>query len=429
MNLPDLVKGYFDSETTLGLADAMGQPSKRVHAAIKSAVPLLLLGVASKARQPEGLQSVAQASDQRDPTVLDNFRDLVNARQLRSLTASGSYSLSNVLGQHNVDLIANTLQRAHQLPVASGRWLLSLMGSVIFALLRRHSDNSGPIGSASIAALLGANASDITQAIPPELHEHLAAEPYLHELAHATYDQGAAATASDDAMHDESELPRQEFVPALHGSPDRPNPATWVVPVLLLVAVLSGVLWVVWPRQNGGYSTAMKQPQPSPVAIPAGPDQNNLGEPSAQPAGSRIPAISGNQPANAVSAMTNPALHLLRSSEALSGVGTADESLHARQLASIFDQLSGTIGRIHDRASALDAVAPLQQVSRQLDQVSAMLGGGDASGDQASLRSALGRAAPNVRKAVDYLGAIPGVNSDIRPITDQIADKLDRLGK
>src|SRR5690606_3794444 len=84
------------------------------------------------------------------------------------------------------------------------------------AALGRHAHTQEASG---LSAFLAQQRPNIAAAVPAGLYEYFGQIPGLNFLSYHQhpYDEGVAATSTDDDMQDYASEPRQEIVPALHG--------------------------------------------------------------------------------------------------------------------------------------------------------------------------------------------------------------------
>jgi hypothetical protein len=183
--------------------------------------------------------------------------------------------------------------------------------------------------------------------------------------------------------------------------------------------VAAAVIWLVWPRPVSRNPIPPLVQQNTAPAPPAGARAREPapGEPAAQPAGGQMPADNPSSP-----------LYMLSSKPILGNIGDAAKSPAGQKLAAVFDELAATLGNIHDQASAQAATTNLRGLAPRLDHVAPLIA--ELPGDsQTRVRTALTNAGPKVQNAVEAIGTVPGVQEHVRPIANQIIQKLEQLGQ
>lgn len=288
MNLPDAVMQYLRGDTALDVADQLAEPPQRIEAAMASAVPALLFALMQRISRPEGASAASQVIAQRDPAQLDHIPDLFRNEQIHALIADGARAATSFLRPDGFDATAAAVGQSCDMGFPSSRAILGLVTPVVLGVIGRHAN---PADAPGLARFFTGQVANINAAIPLPLRPHLDS---IRNVCSSITPSGAAATASDDAMEGEAEIPRQENVPALHGPPihrasgsvDRDGAAaSWGVGALLLLALLIAT-WAVLPRHNNTAAPILRQNTPPAVQLAP----QSVGQPLAQPAAAKLPA-------------------------------------------------------------------------------------------------------------------------------------------
>jgi Bacterial protein of unknown function (DUF937) len=416
MNLPELIKQHFAGGTTLNLSDAISEPPQRVSEAVACGVPLLLASISRRASRQAGADELMALTQAQDPSLLDSFSDMVQNGQIHSLIERGSRSLASLLGQGGFDALAGAISRHSRMTVASSRSVVSMMMPVTLAVLARHSKAST---GAELSQFLAGQAGNITRAI--EGYENGLEEPRLEDHEPAETGNTVAATSFDDAMHGESEFPRQEMVMAEHGSDaqiDSRSKRAWAGPVLATSLVAIAVAWMMWSRQSNTAAPVVRQNTPPQVGVaPQAIGQSVIPgvDANAQVAGSSLPD-GQRQPAG-----------LLPAESLRNALGNTANSPAGRELSEAYGQLWNVLAGVQDEASARAAGPQLQEISRRFDQVPRLLTNLPQN-EQTRVRSAMQQASAGIAAGWQKLSSIPGAQEHLKQPLDQIQQKLSGTG-
>lgn len=250
MYLPEVVRNYASERFIAALAGVLGEPVQRVSAATSAAIPALLSLYVHEVADPAGADEVYETLHDRGPSVLSDFPQFLGGSDSNGLIEEGAAQFKRLFGRDSADGLAHAISGFSGLGISSSRSVVGIVNTMVVATLSKH---SAAENGRELAAFLRDNRAAIAGAIPSGLHEYLRAIPEVRSAVHQ-YDVGVAATGTDDAMYNESEIPRQEnahndrYYQVEHNDADRFAVLAWVVPLLLVLVVGAALMYVLAPR-------------------------------------------------------------------------------------------------------------------------------------------------------------------------------------
>ncbi len=364
MNLPDLVRQYINEEAVAALANTLGEPVQRVSAATSAAIPALICFYADSVSRPEGAARVHESLASRGGALLDHLPQSLTGEAGSTVMDEGMRELERTFGKPHLDHLANAISRFSGLGIASSRSVLGTLNAVTLATINKH---ASPATEADTARYIAEARQYISQAIPAGLHEYLDEIPEIKNVIHS-YDSGAPATATDDGMEDEAEIPRQEnlhneqYYEFDQGTMDRTANLAWVVPLLIAIVVGVALVYTLMPTQRGPAGPA----QPMVVAPPSAPEQPVPQE--AQPAAATLEPqnpIANIRPTNDPELGADLSVEIQQFTQALNQLKQSSAAAPAAQTR--LAEVNRNIQTIQQRASRLPA-DQRQQLSNALSQ-------------------------------------------------------------
>ena len=251
MFLPEVVRNYASERFVAALAGALGEPVQRVSAATSAAIPALLSLYVNEVADPAGADEVYETLHNRGPSVLSDLPQSLVGNDSYALIEEGAAQFKRIFGRDSADGLAHAISGFSGLGISSSRSVVGIVNTMVIATLSRH---SAAENGRELAAFLRDNRAAIAGAIPAGLHEYLNVTPKVRSAVHQ-HDEGMAATGTDDEMHDESEIPRQEnahnnrYYELDHNDADRFAALAWVVPLIMVLVVGAALMYVLAPQR------------------------------------------------------------------------------------------------------------------------------------------------------------------------------------
>jgi hypothetical protein len=159
--LLDLIMQKMDGNVTRRIGSQIGANEQTTQAAIMTALPLLLAGLAKNSSSPDGARSLHGAlSTDHDGSVLDNLDGLIGNAQ----TGPGAGILGHVLGERE-PLAQQALSKASGLDTSRAGQLLMMLAPVVMGALGR-AQRQRNLDAPALAGMLGNEQAGLRQSSP-----------------------------------------------------------------------------------------------------------------------------------------------------------------------------------------------------------------------------------------------------------------------
>ena len=446
VNLVDLVMQQVGGNVPGILGSLLGESADRTTGAVAGAVPAILgglMGLASKGE--EGISQLQVAADYQGDGMLDDLAGKLGDGKHTAVMEQGGDMLRSLLGDGMVGTLVGAIGKFSGFGSGSSKSLLGLIAPIVMSVLSRQKKEQGLDGG-GLANLLMGQKDNIQSAMPSGLANALGGSGFLDGMmgsaassvagvvdgATAVVDQTASAvgeaagTASDAARHAAStataaasqgvEAVGEAAQSAVSSASEAASGASaaaagaaksggsmfrWLLPLIILLALL----WLAYTFLSGG--------DVQETVGDAGDAVSSAVETTTEAAGDAASAAG-----DAASAAGDAAGSALEAVTAM--VGDVDVG---SELTSTFDGLTETLTSITDAASAEAALPKLEEMSAGLDSLTGLadqLPEGAVSGITDLASSGLS----SLDGVIANLESIPGVADVIKPVLDQIKEKL-----
>jgi hypothetical protein len=374
-NLVSLIVQFLTPEMIAKLASAFGLDRTLAQKAIGAAVPSLLAALAGVASKPEGSARLSNAVAQQQPGALENLRNMIGGSGQTALAESGSTLLSTLLGGNVANGLSGAIGKFAGIGEGASKSLLGALAPVALGVLGQQQRSAG-LDASGLASLLASQKDNIAAAMPPGLPNLLSGAGLADALSGGVRSAAAATSAAASRAGAVSEQAAANARRA--ASAPRSGGANWLY-WLVGLAVLAGLAWYFLARQSE------RPTEPStPIATQTVPTPQNL-----------------------------------------TTVGGVDL---ASQLSSSIAKLRTTIEGMTDPASARAALPKLDDVTAQVEKVSALAPQLPADGKKA-LSALIAAAMPALNQLLDKVLAQPEVAAIAKPAIDVLRAKLEALAK
>jgi hypothetical protein len=363
-NIIEAIKTQLGGDTLGQLSSLIGENQDKTKSALGASVPALLASLTSLASKPEGASQLLSTLGKLDPSLLGNFSSLLSS-QGNAVAKQGNSLLASLLGSGMIGSLVGALAKFTGLGQGSTSNIISTLTPLVLGLLNKQSQTQG-LNAEGIASLLAGQKQNILAAMPAGLGSVLSSVSGLSGLFGSARE--AIGTNADTAKAGMTDVARSAPQPV---SADRSGLPRWVIPLVILV-ILAFLAYQFLSRKG------TENPAQAPTA-------------TATDVASQV----GSGLTTAVSNVT----------EALTGV--------------------------HDAASANAALPKLRDVSSQLDtlkglwaQVLKGLWAQVPDAAKPAIKTALSSAVPKAEDLLGKVSALPGVGEIIRPVAEEVLNKL-----
>ncbi len=482
-NLVELVMQQVGGSVPGILGSLLGESADRTTGAVAGAVPAVLgglMGVASKGE--EGISQLQVAADYQGDGMLDDLTGMLGGGKHTAVMEQGGNMLRSLLGDGMVGSLVGAIGKFSGFGSGSSKSLLGLIAPIVMSVLSRQKKEQGLDGG-GLASLLMGQKDNIQGAMPSGLMNALGGANFLDNMmgsaagsvagvvdsaagavsqaasavgdaadsagdaarraagtATAAASQGAEAVgqAAQSVASGASEVASGASAAAAGAAKSGGSMFRWLLPLLILLALL----WLAYTFLGGGNveetvsdagdaaSSAIEATTEAAgdAATAAGDAASSAVESTTEAAGDAVNA-AGDAASSAVEASTEAASDA--AGAASDAAGSALEAVTAMvgdvdvggELTSTFDGLTETLSGITDAASAEAALPKLEEMSSGLDSLTGLadqLPEGAISGITEMVSGGLA----SLDGVIANLESIPGVGDVIKPLLDQIKEKL-----
>ncbi len=364
INLVSIVMQFLTPDMIGRIASALGVDRNIAQTAIGAAVPGLLAGLSRVALQPGGGQRLADSAKQYTGT-LGSFASMLGTGGQTSFVDKGSQMLASLLGGADQTALAGAVGKFAGLGEGASGSLLGLLAPVVIGTIAKQ-QGTHSLDASGIADLLASQKDNIAAALPSGFGNLLGGTGLLDTLG------GAAQTAR--GVSSEAARVATTSARAVGDTGRRAAGAAsaaslkwlyWLIPAVAIAALL--VYFITRPSEQvvqQGMTTAQSL-----------------------------------------------------------AVGGLDVG---KQVTDSVSSLRTTLGGITDAASAQAALPKLQDVTRQIDKVDALLA--QLSPEQRKVLAGIATPLmPTLNQLFDKVLAIPGVAELLKPTIDVLKTKLAML--
>ena len=475
VNLVDLVMKQVGGNLPGILGSLLGESADRTQGAVAGAIPAILGGLMGAASKGGGVaDQLAAAVDQQDDGFLDNLSGMLGGGEHQKVADQGSSMLSSILGDGALGAITGAIGKFSGLGGGSTQSLLGMLAPIVMSVLSREQKSQG-LDSGGLMNLLSSQKDHIQAAMPADLSSAMGGAGFLDDLmgtaqsataavsdaASSAVDNagqaagqaaaavGSAAGAAGDAARQAagaagdavgegaavagraaesaSQAVSDAGAAAAGAAKSGGSMMRWLLPLIILAALL----WLAFKFLGG---TDVEE-----TANNAGDAVSSAVETATDAASDAATAVTG-AASDAVDTATDAASDATAAAtgaassaaDAVTGAASSATDLVTAmvgdvdvgsELTSTFDGLTETLSGITDVASAEAALPGLEEMSASLDSLTGLAGQlpeGAVGGVTQMVDSGLG----GLDGIMATLEAIPGVGDLVKPIIDQIKDKL-----
>lgn len=242
INIVDLVKNYATNEVISKASSFLGESEGGVSKAVSGLIPSLLGGLFSKATTSEaGAEEVYQASKSaNDSGILGNLGSLFGNADL----LSRGTGLFNSLFGGKANSIIDTIANFAGIKSSSSGSLISMLLPLITGILGKHAADNN-LGASGLAGFLGNQKANIQSALPGGLAS-------LGSLLGL----GGVGAAARETVDDVKEKAASTYNYAEDRVEKTGGGMKWLLPLLLIAALVLGLWYFMGKGCNNGTGTA-----------------------------------------------------------------------------------------------------------------------------------------------------------------------------
>ncbi|MDH3662161.1 MAG: DUF937 domain-containing protein [Alphaproteobacteria bacterium] len=468
VNLIDLVMKQVGGNVPGILGSLLGENAERTQGAVAGAVPAILGGLmGAVSKGGDGADRLAAVIGQQDDSLLDNLAGAFGGGQHTKLAEQGGSMLTSLLGDGVIGSLVGAIGKFSGLGSGSSKSLLGMLAPIVMSVLGRQQREQGLDGGGLVNLLMGQK-DHIQSAMPEGMASALGGANFLDGLmGSATASIGDAVDAATDAVGDAASGAASAVGAAAQGATDAAasvasSAAGAAADAAGAAADAAGAAAAAAGQGVGAASEAAQNVASG--ASQAASDASAAVTGAAESGGSwmrwLLPLLillaliwlgfkflgggdveeavsdASDAASSAVEATTEAASEAVDAAtdaagDAADAASSAVETMTAMVgdidvgggLTSTFDGLTETLSGITDTASAEAALPALEELSTGLDSLTGLadqLPEGAVGGITDMVTSGLS----GLDDLMANLESMPGVGDLIKPIIDQIRDKL-----
>lgn len=135
------------------VAGRLGVEPDKANAAVGSALPALMAGLAKNAQKPEGAAALSKALDDHDGSVLDDGSYFDTYQEKK-----GDRIVGHVFGE-KAPAVESQISQLAGLPSGQGAQLLQMLAPLVMGYLGKEKKSGGGLDVSQLAAMLGGGGS------------------------------------------------------------------------------------------------------------------------------------------------------------------------------------------------------------------------------------------------------------------------------
>ncbi|MCF6190422.1 MAG: DUF937 domain-containing protein [Cocleimonas sp.] len=166
-NITDLIKDQLSDQVTGQLGSLLGGSDAQNGSAIASAIPGLLSGLMNSGSSSSGADSLFNAINDQDDSILDNLGGLLGGSGQSSMMSAGSSILGSLLGGGNLGSLVSSIAGFSGAGKGSVKSLLGLLAPIIFGVIKRKlMGGSGDFNVGSLMDMFKGQKDNIAASMP-----------------------------------------------------------------------------------------------------------------------------------------------------------------------------------------------------------------------------------------------------------------------
>ncbi len=416
-NIVEQVKSDISDRTLERIGNAVGVDGSQTSIAMSGALPGLLSGLATKARQPGGASSLLDGLRGADDGMFDDAGSMPGDGNAARSADRGDSLLSSLLGGDATGKLAAALGSFTGLGHDKARSLLGMLAPIVLGTLKRKFTGDG-LDANGVQGLMSSQQSNLDAAMPDGFADSLRSEGFFDSIGASTSTSTSPATAPEPAQPPAS---AQARVPA---QPSEPGPVA-AAPAASPAPAPSAVDARPAPASSGGGLPGWVLPVAAVVVLALLAFLFLGGDDEAEVPVAATDAI-GDAPTVTAAAAAGVSEEALAAAEAVLPDGVTMAGLTG-QLDEVFTTSRNALSGVTDVASAEAALPSLQEADGQLDVFLGLYRRLPAAA-QEPLAAIVTTATTSLAPIADTALDIPGVGPILEPVVRPMLDKLAGIG-
>ncbi len=200
-NIMDLVKEQVTDAIVDQIGGLLGESAETTQSAVGGAIPAILSGLASVAGNNRGAESVFNAVNDHDDSLLDNLGDLLGGDNSGSMIEMGTSLLGGLMGNKGLGSLVGALAGFSGMGKKSSSSLIGLLAPIVLGIVKRKifgGSGGGTIGA--LTSLFTDQKDNISNAMPKGMVDQLDTSGFFDRISADVVDSGKEAVQEVQAQ-------------------------------------------------------------------------------------------------------------------------------------------------------------------------------------------------------------------------------------
>ncbi len=195
MNIVSIAMNLLTPAIIGRIASALGINPTLAQMAVTAAIPAIFGGIAGKAAQPSGLGVLTGLLGQQSPSMLGSLGDMIGGSNQASLVSGGTSALNSLFGNSTAGALASAVGKFAGVPEAASSSLLGMLAPVALGTLAQQQKSSG-LDAGGLANLLAGQKDNIAAALPKGFGDLLKGTGLLDSVMPSTPSMASMASTA-----------------------------------------------------------------------------------------------------------------------------------------------------------------------------------------------------------------------------------------
>ena len=182
-NIMDLVGDSLSDQVMDQIGGLLGEEPENTKSAMSGAIPAILSGLGSVAGNERGADSLFNAVQDQDDSILDNLGDLLGGDQSGSMIEMGTKLLGGLMGNGGLGSLVGALAGFSGMGKKSSGSLVGLLAPIVLGIVKRKifgGNSGGTIGA--LTSLFADQKDNIANSMPSAMNDQLTSGGFLDSI-------------------------------------------------------------------------------------------------------------------------------------------------------------------------------------------------------------------------------------------------------
>lgn len=198
-NIVDLVKDQISGSLMGQMGSMLGNESSLAAGAVDNAVPALLEGLRNSTSTTDGADSLFQAVQDQDDSLLDNLGDMLGGGQGSSVIDNGTSMLGTLFGSGGLGSLGGVLSAVSGLSKGGSGSLLGMLAPIVVGVLKRKVMGNG-LNAGGLASMLMGQKDNIGGSMPVGLTDQMSSSGFLSSISGGLGSVGSGISSGAGAV-------------------------------------------------------------------------------------------------------------------------------------------------------------------------------------------------------------------------------------